>query len=491
MKVNNALQVVEALAFSFANIKTAMVEAFDSSDDEEGHSDNDDDVDDHDDHRGHCRRIRTKYDHADCKRTLYRDFLGPEPKVKFHTVFRISKERFMAIHDDIRESQNRFFFNKHGKGASPEARLLLPLQCLAFGLAPHAIAHNYAMSRVLARQCCVEFDKSMSELYVNKYIRKPSTDDLKNITNLHNEIHGVPGMYGSLDCMHHAWKNCPTAWKGSYQGKAGKPTIILESVCDYNLWFWNSFYGCAGSFNDLNVLKMSNLMTMFLDGTFDAIEREAGVVPYKISDSEFDALFLLVDGIYPKYSRFVKGIKDPINEQECAYTGWQEAARKDIERAFGVLQCQWQFMRKPVELLDLELVTMRVKSCLILHNMGVSDRVMDGDVTAVYNPTNILLLEGAAEGVRNKSDGGSLSTATNDGHSTDVVLPETGGVYDSPIAPPTNRKRGRSVSPVDDGENPIAIDGSMDRTVRWGKLSDPVEHIRLRTALMKKYEGLG
>jgi hypothetical protein len=286
------------------------------------------------------RNVRAKYEHSECARTLQRDFLGPNPPTSnFSDVFRISPARFWAIYHDIRESNNTFFFNKRGIGATPEARLLLPLHCLAFGIPPRAIAHNYSMSPNQGRICCAKFDKAIGELYVKDYMRQPTADDLKSITALHKEIHCVPGMYGSLDCIHHGWKNCPTAWKGSFQGKEGKPTLILEGVCDYNLWFWHAFYGCAGSFNDLNVLRLSNLMTMFVDGSFSTLEKNGGVVPYNITGQEFNALFLLVDGIYPKYSRFVKGIKDPVTTQEqCSYTGWQEAARKDIERAFGVLQ---------------------------------------------------------------------------------------------------------------------------------------------------------
>ena len=101
-------------------------------------------------------------------------------------------------------------------------------------------------------------------------------------------------------------------------------------------------------------------------------------------------MFMLVDGIYPAYSRFVKGIKNPTTPQESSYTKWQEASRKDIERAFGVLQGHFNFMSRPVMLPNLPLITMRVTTCLILHNMGVSDRIMNNDCKAIYNPAERL-----------------------------------------------------------------------------------------------------
>ena len=106
--------------------------------------DDDDSIDDDDDSNTEervvvqTRNVRTKYEHSQCARTLYRDFLGPSPKSKMSDVFRISLERFWAIYHDIRESHNTFFFNKRGVGATPEARILLPLHCLAYGLPPRA-----------------------------------------------------------------------------------------------------------------------------------------------------------------------------------------------------------------------------------------------------------------------------------------------------------------------------------------------------------------
>ena len=37
----------------------------------------------------------------------------------------------------------------------------------------------------------------------------------------------------------------------------------------------------------------------------------------------------------------------PLTNEEKRYTAWQEAARKHIERAFGVLQCRFQVMARP------------------------------------------------------------------------------------------------------------------------------------------------
>jgi hypothetical protein len=193
-------------------------------------------------------------------------------------------------------------------------------------------------------------------------------------------------MIGSLDCTHTSWKNCPKAWQGSYKGKGkNPPSIILEATCDYHLWFWHAAYGLPGSLNDNNVLQASPLLDMFVNGKMETLEKDASVVPFNINGEKFDKLFVLVDGIYPRYSRFVKGIKEPLTNQESRYTSWQEGARKDIERDFGVLKGKYQYVSRPIQMLNMISIANRLATCLMLHNMAVSDRVM-GNCYQRYNP---------------------------------------------------------------------------------------------------------
>lgn len=163
--------------------------------------------------------------------------------------------------------------------------------------------------------------------------------------------------------------------------------MVLEALADYHLWFWHASFGYAGLLNDLNILNLSPLLESLVDGSFVELEKSANVVPFQVAGESFQRLFALVDGIYPPYSRFVKGIQLPVTESEKYFTAWQEGARKDIQRAFGVLQARFQVMSRPFHRHSLQKISKIVSACLIMHNMCIADRVMDGNVYAVYDPT--------------------------------------------------------------------------------------------------------
>ena len=345
------------------------------------------------------RSLRTKYRHAEALHCIKRDYLGIPDDLgspifngrEFDSMFRISRSRFQRLMEDFAATGDPFYLSTEDcfghEIASFEARMLLPLKSIAFGVPPKTFRDYFQMSKTLARDCCINFYRKIRTVYESEYLRTPTKEDLKAITRLHQNVHKVPGMVGSLDCMHTYWKNCPVAWQGSYKGSKSKPSIVLEAMSDHHLFFWHCAYGYAGTLNDINILNLSPLLESFRDGSFEKLEDE--ICPFMIGTSAFQFLYILVDGIYPRWSRFVRGIKEPITQKEKTFTGFQESARKDIERAFGVLQAKFQILARPITLMDPELIGVMV-ACLILHNMCVSDRIMDGDVYARYNPAEDL-----------------------------------------------------------------------------------------------------
>lgn len=47
------------------------------------------------------------------------------------------------------------------------------------------------MSAALASKCCEEFAIMMRQVYGEEYLCIPDENDIKDITQLHHEVHGV------------------------------------------------------------------------------------------------------------------------------------------------------------------------------------------------------------------------------------------------------------------------------------------------------------
>jgi hypothetical protein len=97
-----------------------------------------------------------------------------------------------------------------------------------------------------------------------------------------------------------------------------------------------------GTLNDINVLQRSPLFARLVSG-------DAPTCNYKVMDNEYTMGYYLTDGIYPEWATLVKSIKErrgmPLSQKEANFTRAQESARKDIERAFGVLQARFAIVR--------------------------------------------------------------------------------------------------------------------------------------------------
>ncbi|CDF35965.1 unnamed protein product [Chondrus crispus] len=223
------------------------------------------------------------------------------------------------------------------------------------------------MSGSTVSQTLRHFTRAVISAFGPTYLRHPTSSDILRIL-AHSERRGFPGMLGSIDCCKWTWKSCPTAWHGQYQRKEGVAAVTLEVIADHSLWIWHAFFGMPGCNNDINVLDASPLLNNIANGSYPP------PVEYNLMENVRNIPYWLVDGIYPKWPVFVHTLSEPLTEKEKCMTRNQEAARKDVERAFGVLQSKWNIIARPGRFWSTDFLHDVMQCCIILHNMCVEDR---------------------------------------------------------------------------------------------------------------------
>ncbi|XP_038699677.1 uncharacterized protein LOC119996971 [Tripterygium wilfordii] len=162
------------------------------------------------------------------------------------------------------------------------------------------------------------------DVYSEQYLRSPNERELIRLLD-ENKSRGFPRIIGSLDCMHWEWKNRHTAWH------------------DHSPLF-DKFIQC-----------------------------QTPNIPYKVNGRMYDIPYYLTNCTYPYYATLVQTLKHPLNEMEKHFAKKQEAARKDVKRAFSMLQAKWAITRGPIQFWDEETITNIMNCCIILHNMIIED----------------------------------------------------------------------------------------------------------------------
>ncbi|XP_021739453.1 uncharacterized protein LOC110705828 [Chenopodium quinoa] len=92
-----------------------------------------------------------------------------------------------------------------------------------------------------------------------------------------------------------------------------------------------------------------------------------------VNDHEYNLGYYLADDIYPRWATFIQGITLPQLRKDKLFADKQAAARKDVERAFGVLQARFAILRQPSLAFDEDILCDIMKACIIMHNMIVED----------------------------------------------------------------------------------------------------------------------
>lgn len=290
----------------------------------------------------------------------------------------MSRRLFARVVEKVTQFDSYFTQRSDARGVlgfSPRQKVTAALRMLCYGICADATDEYVRIAESTALESLKHFVKAVISCFGDEYLREPSAGDIARHATI-NAGRGFPGMFGSLDCTHWVWKNCPAAWHGMYQDRDGNITMIMEAVATKDLWIWHSFVGLPGSNNDINVVDRSPLLVNWLKGHAPAYE-------YEVNGNQRSMCYLLCDGIYPDWSVFVKSIRQPETSKEKHFAGVQESVRKDVERCFGVLKGRFGILAHPARLWDEPMLRIVWRCCVALHNMIIEDERDENDETYI------------------------------------------------------------------------------------------------------------
>ncbi|CAL8998172.1 unnamed protein product [Prunus brigantina] len=252
--------------------------------------------------------------------------------VDFRRRFRMQPHLFNKVMHDIC-NYDAYFVQKCDAtgvlGLLPEQKLTAVIRMLAYGASADQVDEVARMGKSTTLEALVRFCDAVENLYTRDYLRRPTPRDLQRLLQK-AEARGFPGM------------------------------IV------------------AGAQNDLNVLGQSPIFN-------DVLRGQGPNITYQVNNTIYQTGYYLADGIYPRWTTFVKSIPNPRSQKQKLFATYQEGYRKDVERCFGILQARWLIVRGAARMFDEEILRSIMMTCIILHNMIVEDEY-DYDAGDVYEP---------------------------------------------------------------------------------------------------------
>jgi len=122
---------------------------------------------------------------------------------------------------NVVEAHDGYFVQKRDAvsvlGLSCFQKVIAALRMLTYGVSADAMDEYVRIGESTAIESLRRFVAAVVQIFEADYLRHPNEADIARLLAV-NEKRDFPGMLGSIDCMHWAWKNCPVQSQGQYKG---------------------------------------------------------------------------------------------------------------------------------------------------------------------------------------------------------------------------------------------------------------------------------
>ncbi|XP_047978830.1 uncharacterized protein LOC125220726 [Salvia hispanica] len=282
------------------------------------------------------RRKSVRREHVLAHQRLFEDYFAEHPRWDapvFRRRFRMRRELFLQIVHALDVRDEYFQWREdaaHRKGPSPLTKCTVALRQLAYGTTADMFDEYLHVGDTTGRECLVNFCAGIIDAFGATYLRKPNAQDCQDLLRMHDTVHDFPQSLTTV----FGFGMLTLAWRG--------PTT------------------------NINVLNSSSLFTEQCNGN-------GPVISFTANGRQHHMGYYLADGIYPRWPVFLKTISCPMGARREFFAAKQEAAWKDVERGFGVLQARWGIVKGPARSWYMHHIANVMYACIILHNMIIHD----------------------------------------------------------------------------------------------------------------------
>lgn len=259
----------------------------------------------------------------------------------------------------------------------------------------NSIALAYRIGESTARAIIRETSQVLIHVLSPIYLRQPTEDQWKDISNRFLEQWNFPNCVGAIDGKHIVIQ-APSNSGSQYFNYKKTFSIVLLAVCDANYKFTLVHVGETGSNNDAGIFSNSSIAQLLKAGQLGLPKGTAQLPGSEIRTP----CFFVGDEAFPLSPRMMRPYSGRGLTPDCRIFNYRlSRARRTIENAFGILSSRWRIFRRPIALCP-EFVDDIILATICLHNFLKTRDEEVAPARRLYCPPNFVDAEDRQEVVR-------------------------------------------------------------------------------------------